>query len=152
MIFFENGIGIPVVRLLDVNLSTSSTYASQSKKYTTYTFDPEIYNKLDLMSFAYYNSGVFQDFYLSTVQNLLPEASTTLMDGDGFGNLGAVLKLTSDRMEDFFGTASAVTLETLVLTPEHIDLETYEVTSMVADEVTGATLVYFNGQVKTEIA
>lgn len=88
-------------------------------KYTNYNFNGSVYNKLDLMSFAYYNNlGVFQDFYLTTVLSKLPEASTSLVDDEVIGNIGVVLKLTSDRTQNFFNTAQAVDLIDLSLTPE----------------------------------
>ena len=61
------------------------------------------------MSFAFYADGVFQDFYITTVLEYLPEGDATMNDGE-YGNLGAVLTLMDDRSTNFFGAASTIGL------------------------------------------
>ena len=99
---YYNSSDEPVIKMIEVNFKDGNYYENEQKvKYTMYTIDTTIYNINDMMGFAFFESGVFKDFYLTTVLDYLPEGTQTLNDGE-FGNLGVVLTLTDDRSGSFF--------------------------------------------------
>ena len=88
--------------MIEVNFKDGDYFENEQKvKYEMYTIDTTVYDINDMMGFAYFESGVFKDFYLTTVLDYLPEGTGTLNDGE-FGNLGVVLTLTDDRGGSFF--------------------------------------------------
>ena len=112
--------------MLEIDFKNSDFIESEQKvKFTMYTITTSSYNVNDFMGFAYYESGVFKDFYLTIVLDNLPEGTGTMNDGE-FGNLGAVLTLiTPDRIDPFFDKEESLSLTTETFLPSDVPFYTY---------------------------